>query len=120
MQETIIIEDMKIPSINEKYGFNTKSKKMYLNENYRTFKEYIAHLVKIKNIPSPYMVIISWKTYHDIDNAVKCILDGLKLGRCIDDDKNVLELHMRKIPAKKGEKNDLSIIVKSLCARGEL
>lgn len=111
MIENIDFDNIKIPSINDKFGFNPKSHKFYLNDNYRKFKELISKSVRIKNIPGPYTVIISSKSYQDIDNAIKCILDGLQAGGCIDDDKNVLELHVRKIPVGKKDRQTLSITV---------
>lgn len=122
MTVNIEFTNIKIPSINQKYGYNPRSNKLYLTDEYRNFKQLIA--LKTRNerriLPPPYTVIISVMTYHDIDNAIKCILDGLKEGGCIDDDKNVLELHVLKRPVKRGVRNQLSITVKTQCARGEL
>lgn len=119
MTENIIFDDIKVPSINGKFGYSPKNNKFYLTKEYKSFKEIIA-LKARRPILSPYAVYITWLTYHDIDNAIKAILDGLKKGGCIDDDKNIHELHVIKRPARKGQRNTLSITVKSLYARGEL
>jgi Holliday junction resolvase RusA-like endonuclease len=87
-------------SVNEKYGYNPKSGKLYLSSKYRAFKELIvANCVKEK-IQSPYEVFIKLVANLDIDNPLKPILDGLESAGVIDNDKNVHCLVVLKIPEK--------------------
>ena len=49
--------------------------------------------------------------YLDIDNAIKVTLDALQEKGVIDDDKNVLELNIIKVPAKRGTPGSITVYV---------
>ena len=109
------IQDIKLKSVNNKYNYNPKTKKMFLKEEYRDFKNLISRLAKKKKVKPPYKMKIEMKTALDIDNPVKAIMDGLQLAGVIENDSHVLELQLKKVPAKRNEMNKLKIEVESLC-----
>ena len=102
-----------VPSINQRYGINRKTGTMFLQADYRAFRDRIAASVHSR-IDPPQRVQITWQTYHDIDNAIKAILDGLVAGGCIEDDRTVQELVVSKFPCRRGEKNTLDITVETI------
>lgn len=109
--KVVDIENIKIPSINNKYGYNPKSGKLYLNGPYREFKKLlVSHCVDI-SIAGPYSVSIFIEGYLDIDNAIKVTLDAIQEKGVIDDDKNVLELNIIKVPAKRGTPGSIAVYV---------
>lgn len=100
------VENIKLPSVNRKYGYNPQLNRFYLNKKYRLFADTLTELMtdysrKVKFNP-PYTVRIFVKTYLDIDNFVKPVFDGMKKAGIIDDDKNIHHFAVIKEPAKKG------------------
>ena len=49
--------------------------------------------------------------YLDIDNAIKVTLDAIQEKGVIDDDKNVLELNVIKVPATRGASGSIAVYV---------
>ena len=99
MSTILDIENIKITSVNRKYG-----KGFYLTNEYRTFKSVISHNCRRGiAIKPPYRVQIFLAMYLDIDNPVKCILDGLADAGIIDNDRNITELLVIKEPIKKNK-----------------
>lgn len=107
----IDLENIKLKSINNKYGFNPKSRRLYLTPEYRDFKNLLIKNAWIKQIDPPYNVFIEMESAIDIDNALKCILDALQESGCISDDKHVHNLTIKKTPAKRGALNKLRVSV---------
>jgi Holliday junction resolvase RusA-like endonuclease len=67
--------------------------------------------MKAVKIKPPYSVSIELKTPTDIDAPLKAIFDALQSKGIIDDDKNILELKMRKTIAKRGSLGAIKIDV---------
>jgi Holliday junction resolvase RusA-like endonuclease len=106
MQKVIDIENIKLPSLNNKFMNRSYS----LTPEYRKFKEMIFRVaVKHKPVDPPYNVLIEFTGYTDIDNPIKCIIDGLQQKGIIDNDKNVLGLTINKIPIKRGRLSKLAV-----------
>lgn len=111
--EVINVQNVKIPSINQKYGVNRKTGRLFLNRDYRLFKEALSLVCSKKMLPSPYKVLIEIENYGDIDNQIKLIQDSLQ-GNCIDNDNNIYELIVRKTPLKRGKCGSIKVFVESL------
>jgi len=112
------IENIKIPSINGKFGYNPKTGRLFLQPKYRAFKELIEDMVvqfsaNVK-IEPPYSLRINVSTYMDVDNFIKPLQDSLKQAKLIDDDKNILRLTINKTPVKKGSPNSLQVFLNTL------
>jgi Holliday junction resolvase RusA-like endonuclease len=105
------IQGQDLASVNEKYGYNPKTGKLYLSPKYRAFKEMVAALCVKKKIQSPYEVLIRLVSNHDIDNPLKPILDGLQAAGVIDNDKNIHRLLVIKIPEKDAGEQLLEVYV---------
>jgi Holliday junction resolvase RusA-like endonuclease len=100
MYNISIIGDM--PSINSKYGLNTRTKKLYLNPKYREYKNRVSAMFKSKYpLQVPYegnvYVKIFMRTKKDIDNVIKPTLDGLN-GYAYVDDKQIIKLEVERLP----------------------
>lgn len=115
--KVIDIKSIKMSSINQKFGYNPKSGKLYNNSEYKQFKELLKQNMlerHIKPIASPYFVDIYMETYVDIDAPIKAILDAMKSYGVIDNDKNVLQLSVQKKEIGKGKLSVLQVVVDSL------
>ena len=112
MHLVIQLEDIKIPSINAKYNWNPKAKRLFINKSYQDFKNLLKASCKRVSVRAPYAVEIHITSYNDIDNAVKAILDSL--DNVIDNDRDVEELHVFKTPNKRGRSGALKVYVSSL------
>lgn len=107
------LDNIKIPTINQKYGFSPKSRKLYLNHDYRKFKELLHYSTTSGLLDPPYEIVIEIKTYKDIDAAIKVILDSLE-GVVIENDKFINKLTIFKIPIKKGSLESLRILGRTI------
>lgn len=105
--KVIEVDKIKIASVNQKYNAN-----FILNPAYRDFKTHLTFLCERCVIKAPYKVTIELEMYQDIDNPVKCILDSL--GNAIDNDRNILELHVFKTPIKRGRDGSVKVFVESI------
>lgn len=114
MFKAIEIDEIHLKSINDKFT-KTKTGKFTLTAKYRIFKQILDFKVKRppKIIKPPYKIIIYQKTYLDIDNAIKPIIDSLK-NRVIIDDNDVEALHVYKEKRKRGAASSLVVYVDSL------
>ena len=96
MNEIINLENIKVPSVNQKYGYNPQTKRAFVNREYTQFKKLLtASAVKMKVEP-PYYVLIEKSCYIDIDNDIKIILDSLEDAGVIENDRSVLKLQVIK------------------------
>ena len=107
------VDNISIPSINKKYGYDSKSGRMYTTPKYKAFKTLIESAViqygKRPMAQPPYSVKVEVSTALDIDNFIKPLMDGMQKSGIINDDANVHELIIRKTPVKKGTPNSLKI-----------
>lgn len=90
-----------MPSINSKYGLNTRTKKLYLNPKYRDYKNRVSAMFKSKYpLQVPYKgnvhVKIFMRTKKDIDNVIKPTLDGLN-GYAYVDDRQITKLEVERL-----------------------
>lgn len=113
MFKAIEMNDFMLKSVNNKYKLVKGVFK--LRDEYKNFKKALFYHVKRppEILKPPYKVIIEKKTYLDIDNAVKPILDALK-GRVITDDRDIEELHVYKEKRKKTYPSSLVVYVESI------
>lgn len=112
--KVIYIENIKLVSINQKFGMNKLANKLYLNEPYRKLKDQLISACVNTSIKSPYNISIEMSAYVDIDNCIKVILDALQSKGVIDNDKNVLELLVNKKQIKRGRAGSLAVYVYSI------
>ena len=113
MMRVVELENIKIPSLNNKYGMNKYTGQLFLTKEYREFKKLIESNCIPCDVRPPYYVYIEVTGYNDIDNAIKPILDGIE-GKAIDNDKNVLRLVVEKIPTTKKSMNKIIVEVSEL------
>ena len=111
IHKIIDIENLYIPSINQKYGVG-RNRKLFLTEEYKNFKKVIMYYCKKIKLTPPYRIIIGIKTYNDIDNSLKVIIDGIR--KSLSDDRDVLQLHVYKIRKKRGQLNSLIVFVEEI------
>jgi Holliday junction resolvase RusA-like endonuclease len=104
------IAEMKIASINKKFC-KARNGRLYLSPEYRGFKIDLIKCMRSVKILPPYSVSIELKTPTDIDAPIKAIFDALEKKGIIDNDKNILDLKMRKIIAKRGSLGSIKIDV---------
>lgn len=50
---------------------------------------------------------------HDLDNTLKALLDGLKHAAVFDDDDQIVELHVRRLPPS-GDEGRVTVVITSL------
>ena len=107
------IEKILIPSINNKYSLNTKTKRLFLNPKYRDFKKLISETCHKTNIDNDWSCKIQMQSYVDIDNPIKPILDGIAIANLIND-KNCLDLHILKEKNKRGKEGYLKVWIDAM------
>lgn len=105
---------VELPTINQRYGMSRKTGKLFLNSKYRNFKRDLVSVCKKGKINPPYKVIIELQTGKDIDSTIKVILDALQEAKILDNDKNVHQLIVEKVPIKRGLPESLTVDVHSL------
>jgi hypothetical protein len=107
MIKIIDIDNVKIPSVNRKYNGN-----FTLTKDYRTFKKIIASNCFCPVIVDPpYAIRIVFSGYIDIDNPVKCILDGISDAGAIANDRDVLSLHVDKTAIGRGKPGAIAVFL---------
>ena len=111
----LILDDLDVPSINRKYNYNPKIGRFFVDGQYKAFKKLLVdNLTGSAAAEPPYYVAVFWHTYHDIDNSIKVILDALQESGIIQNDRDILQLSITKIPIKRGRPNRLKITVGQL------
>ena len=105
------IPNIKLPSINHKYI--VARGRMILSRQYRDLKEFLSNEVSRLHIDPPYRVLIVIETSCDIDNNLKVILDSLT-GNCIDDDRDIEELIIKKKKIKRNKSGSLKVYVETI------
>lgn len=105
----IDIDDVRFPSINHKYYKNFS-----LRPEYKNFKNLLYIYCVLVKINPPYVVTINCESSIDIDNFIKPIMDALQDKNVIDNDANVLELHVYKTKIKNGMSGRLTVEVETI------
>lgn len=98
----------RFPGINGKYKLNTREQRLFLSPQYRQFKEMIFNSSMNEKINPPIHIYIEITTYKDIDACIKPILDGLQ-NKVIKDDKDIIQLTIKKIPIKRNSVEHLRV-----------
>lgn len=111
MKVLLEFKDIKIPSINEKFGRN-KQGILYLNKIYADFKRLLQLTCLNEKFKPPYKIIIGIHSYIDIDNGLKCFLDGI--SKALSNDKDILQLEIFKIRNKRGKNSKLIIYLEEI------
>jgi Holliday junction resolvase RusA-like endonuclease len=115
MIKILDLKNIKIASVNKKYGYNPKSGKLYLTKEYKDFKNLVTKSVIIPNeiIEKPYCVKVEVETPHDIDNYLKPLFDALEKSSIIENDKYICKLTVKKKTIKKGTKSSIRVFLGS-------
>lgn len=100
--DTVTIKDVEIPSVNHYLG-RTKSGRTYLTEQAKEFKKIVAIYcrnfeLRQGNVKIKFNWYINHNRRSDLDNRLKVLLDSLT-GIAYIDDKQVVEIHAKKIKA---------------------
>jgi len=92
----IDLDNFKLVSVNRKYTIARNARKLILSGEYRTFKEQIGFFCKrdIQFESKPLSMRIHHSSNLDVDNPVKCIIDGLQEAGVIQNDKLIEDLHV--------------------------
>jgi Holliday junction resolvase RusA-like endonuclease len=100
-----------LPRVNDRYNRNFS-----LKDSYRKNKEILIKeiLKKCKNAPEgyikkPYSIGVEVGTHLDIDSFIKPLLDAMQSAGVIENDKDVLELFVKKIKLKRTEANYIKV-----------
>jgi Holliday junction resolvase RusA-like endonuclease len=117
MYKVIDLQKIKLRSVNKKY-INRNFK---LSPEYSSFKELMYYSIDKpkEKILKPYTVAILMKTYIDIDNPIKAILDALADRKLIVNDRKVLRLLVDKIEEKRGYPSNLEVYLGTLGDRND-
>ena len=104
MVTVIDLENVHLACINQKFGHNPKTGRLFATAQYKDFKKLLVMSAKKGAIKAPYHVKIEFSGRADIDAHIKPILDSLQIAGVIDNDKNVKYLEVLKRDLqKKGE-----------------
>lgn len=114
MVEVLHLKNIRLPSVNNKYGLDKRRSRLFLLDGYREFKETVALHARHVLIPPPYRISIYMETTVDYDNVLKPIGDGLKLAGVIDDDKHILEATITKKPVKRNTDHTLVVWLETI------
>ena len=85
------------------------ARRIILSPEYRNFKSFLIFNYPEICLKSPYAIDIKIACYHDIDAVIGCIFDSLQEAKIIDNDRNILRLHIEKEVIKKGKLGKLII-----------
>jgi Holliday junction resolvase RusA-like endonuclease len=107
MHKITSISGIKLPSINQKFNLNRKTGQLFANKEYKDFKDTIfyqalSHKMTFRIADNNIKIEIHMRTYLDIDNILKPLIDGICEGMGVND-KNVNYLVVTKTPCKKNE-----------------
>ena len=117
---TLKAENIKLISSNQRLVQGKG--RWYANPKYAESKTLLYWHVKkcLKDYPDFKMlkenigIIINVKTYNDIDNCIKIILDCLQDLKVIENDRAVISLAVNKIQIKKGKPDSVEVKVYEL------
>jgi Holliday junction resolvase RusA-like endonuclease len=111
MIEILNLENIKIKSLNDKFGYSPAYGKLYMSKEYKEFKELLVQCMCKTQIQPPYRVIIETEMYIDIDNPIKVIIDAMQTAGVIEDDRHIIKLDVYKKQVKRNAENKLRILV---------
>lgn len=112
---------LKLVSINQKYIWSKRHNRLILSKTFRNFSQLLYHLFRLNRKPlliepkEDIGIKIDMKTYIDVDNPIKCIIDSLAKVYGFND-RHVVFLQARKKHGKKGEDSFLRV---ELLRKGE-
>ena len=92
----IDLDNFKIISVNRKYTIAKYARSLILSPEYREFKKLIGLFCKkgIRFEAKPLCVHIHHSSRLDVDNPVKCIIDGLQEAGVLENDKLIEDLRV--------------------------
>ncbi len=96
MVTVIDIENVHLACINQKFGYNPRSGKLFSTQKYKDFKKLLTMSARKGSIEAPYHIDIQFTGNADIDSHIKPILDSLQDAGIIDNDKHVYLLTVHK------------------------
>lgn len=111
MVRVIDLDNVKIASVNQKYNVSRTTKQLFLNPEYRKFKELLVASCSDVKVEPPYRMRIEQRCYTDIDNAIKVTLDALQEAGVIQNDRHVLELSVIKEHIKRNAPGSIRVWV---------
>lgn len=113
MIRVIHVPSISFVSINSKYVFNPRTHRLATSSKFKKFKSIVdQHCLKGIVVNNPIRVDIQVKTYLDIDNFAKCVIDIINDNIC--NDRNILELHIYKFPIKRGLPGELIVDIEEI------
>ena len=114
MNKIISLDNIHIPSLNNKYIKSRTTGNLILSREYKEFKNLIVLSARKGLIKPPYVITVMVSTYLDYDNFLKPLTDGLEQAGVIDNDKNILTAHIYKTPIKKNKGCSLLVYVDTM------
>ena len=109
------VDNVSLPNVNNKYGYNPKSGRLFLNKTYKEFENTIITLMQRYargvQVDPPYSITIHVQTYMDADNFLKPVIDSMAKAGIIGNDKDVLHYQVFKTPKKKGSGSCIKVEV---------
>jgi len=114
MTEVVNIENIQLASVNRRTGYNSKTGKHFLSPAYKSFKKEVFFSARKVKIAPPYRVMVELSTAMDADNTLKAVFDALQEAGIIEDDKQVLQLHVYKRVGKRGAPGRLQVFVDTI------
>lgn len=104
MVTVIDLENVHLACINQKFGYNPKTGRLFATAQYKDFKKLLVMSAKKGAIKAPYHVKIEFSGRADIDAHIKPILDSLQIAGILDNDKSVMRLSVfKRNPERRGE-----------------
>lgn len=108
------LDNIALTSLNRKYGVSRSGRRLFLSNEYRYFKDLVKKSARPSRVDPPYAVAIHVECFHDIDNAIKPVLDSLQSCGAISNDKEIRYLEVLKTPRKRGELARLRVFVSNV------
>jgi len=113
MYKIIDFPQIKLSSINNKFGLNTKTNRFFAKKEYTNFKDLIYYevlkykkLIPVISEKDSIILSIHTKTHLDIDAFEKALIDSISKALGFND-KRIIELHIYKTSCKRTEINSL-------------
>ena len=111
MIKILDIEETKLVGINSKFA----NRRYVLTTGYRKQKELFALLYKkIPIIEGKFKVLVEIKTYKDVDALAKPVLDSMEVAGIIANDRNCLDLHIKKEVGIRGRLESLKVYIEEI------
>jgi len=77
----------------------------FMTNEYKQWREEVLLLLKNhpKNLDPPYKLTATFHSNYDLSNNIKSIEDAIVKAGIIKDDRYIVEMHIKKAKAKRGE-----------------